>query len=163
MEDQSMKGFILGIVVGAVGMGILVWKQMPSMMLIVHESKLPFEETVSAIEESAKTHGWNVPKIYDIQKSVEKEGHDDLGPVKIISLCQPHHAYRILKHDEHKKVSAIMPCRIGVFAADDGAVHIAEMNMSLMSKLFGGLIAEIMGGVASEEKAILADIVKPEE
>jgi uncharacterized protein (DUF302 family) len=155
-----MKGFISGIILGAVGMGILVWTQMPGMMLTVHESNLPFEETVSAIEESAETHGWNVPKIYDIQKSVEKEGHEDLGPVKILSLCQPHHAYRILKHDENKKASAIIPCRIGVFTTSDGTVHIAEMNLGLMSKLFGGLIAEVMGGVASEEKAILADIVK---
>jgi uncharacterized protein (DUF302 family) len=158
-----MKSFVFGVLIGAIGMGALVWTQMPRLMLTVHESKLPFDETVSAIEESAKTHGWKVPKIYDIQKTVREEGHDDLGDVKILSLCQPHHAYRILKYDENKKVSAMMPCRIGVFATADGAVHIAEMNIGLLSKLFGGLIAEVMGGVASEEKAIIADIVKAPE
>ena len=65
-----------------------------------------------------------------------------------------------MKDDTDKKVTAIMPCRIGVYETVDGRVFISEMNMGLMSKMFGGTIAEVMGGVAEEEKEMLRDIVQ---
>ena len=157
---KSIGPFVAGLVIGLIVMGVAVWTLMPGMMITVHESKLGFEETVSAINESAIERGWTVPKIYDIQASLKKAGHEDMTRVKILSICQPDHAYSILKDDTNKKVTAIMPCRIGVYETADGRVFISEMNIGLMSKMFGGTIAEVMGGVAEEEKEMLRDIVK---
>ena len=158
--NKSIGPFVAGLVIGLIVMGIAVWTLMPGMMITVHESKLGFEETVSAINESAIERGWTVPKIYDIQASLKKAGQEDMTRVKILSICQPDHAYSILKDDTDKKVTAIMPCRIGVYETADGRVFISEMNIGLMSKMFGGTIAEVMGGVAEEEKEMLSDIVQ---
>ena len=148
-------GFIAGVIIA----GIIFWSIMPSLMLNVHKSKLGFEETVSTINENALNSGWMVPKIYNIQKSLVNAGHSDMTRLKIISLCQPDHAYNILKDDDNKKVSAIMPCRIGVYEGNDGEVYIAEMNMGLMSKIFGGTIAEVMGKVAEEESKFVEELI----
>ncbi len=152
--------FLVGLIVGIILMGGVVWIAMPNMMLTVHKSTLDFEETVSAINESALEHEWLVPKIYNIQKSLQAAGHDDMTRVKILSLCQPHYAYNILRDDDNKMVTAIMPCRIGVYEAGDGQVYVSEMNIGLMSKMFGGTIERVMGQVAKEESEILEGIIE---
>ena len=57
-----MQKFFLGLVLGAVVMGATVWVVMPSLMLQVHESKLGFDETVTAIEKSYKENNWKIQK-----------------------------------------------------------------------------------------------------
>jgi uncharacterized protein (DUF302 family) len=53
-----------------------------------------------------------------------------------------------------------MPCTMEVWEGDDGKVCLSKMNMSLMARMFGGNIPNVMGGsVARDEHAILADIV----
>ena len=160
MSPKNIGLFAVGLIVGMLLMGIIGWTVMPSMMLTVHKSKLNFEETVTAIDKSAKGLGWKVPKIYDIQKSLKEAGNEDMTKVKILSICQPNHAYKILKDDSNKKVTAIMPCRVGVYEAEDGQTYISEMNIGLMSKMFGGTIAKVMGEVAKEEKKMLESVIQ---
>ena len=52
-----------------------------------------------------------------------------------------------------------MPCRVGVYETKDGQVYISEMNIRLMSKMFGGIIEKVMGRVAEEEEEMLKDII----
>jgi len=151
--------FILGLFLGIIGTGFTVWTIMPKLMIQIHRSNKPFEETVSTIENNALRQQWKVPKIYDIQKTLHDADHADMTPLKILSICQPHHAYNILKDDRDKIVSAIMPCRVGVYQGKDGYTYIAEMNMGLMSQMFGGTIARVMGGVAMEEKAMIQPLI----
>ncbi len=53
-----------------------------------------------------------------------------------------------------------MPCRFGVYETKDGQVYISGMNIGLMSKMFGGIIEEVMGRVTEEEKEMLKDIIE---
>ena len=161
MVDISKReiGFLAGgFFVGLILMGIMMWTMMPGMMLTVHKSKYDFETTVSMINQSSVEHGWVVPKIYNIQASLKEAGYEDATKIKIISLCQPDHAYKILKDDKNKKVTAIMPCRVGIYEDSKGDVYVSEMNIGLMSKMFGGTIEEVMGGVAKEEHEMFKDI-----
>lgn len=149
-----------GLLAGMVGAAVLFWSLMPRLMLTVHDSKLGFDDTVAAIQSSAEAHGWKCPKVYDVQKTINGSGYD-LGRITILSLCQPDHAYRILEDDSNKQVTAVMPCRMGVYETRDGRVRVAELNVGLMGKMFGGTIAEVMGQVAEEEQMILASVVQP--
>ncbi len=156
MEFTSL---LIGLIVGVVVTGLAVWKLMPKLMITVHRSQLPVNETAAAVEKAALDRQWKVPKVYDIQKTLQDAGHADMTPLKIVSLCQPHHAYNILQNDPDKIVAAIMPCRIGIYQAHDGQTYIVEMNMGLMSKLFGGNIAKVMGGVAIEEAQMVEPLI----
>ena len=150
---------VIGLVIGSLVTGLVVWNVMPSMMLEVVESKLPFEETVTYIKSSAVESGWQVPKIYNIQNSLNQAGYDDFGSLKILSMCQPDHAYKILSDENNRQVSSMMPCRIGVYEDSDGRVLISRMNIGLMSKMFGGTIETVMGAVAEEEDRMLSEII----
>jgi uncharacterized protein (DUF302 family) len=150
---------IVGFVVGLAATGAAVWLLMPKLMITIHQSKLPLDETVAGLEKAALDRKWKVPKIYDIQKTLQDAGFADMTALKILSICQPTHAYNILKNDKDKLVTAIMPCRMAVYKGNDGKVYIAEMNMGLMSQMFGGSIARIMGQVAIEEKAMVEPFI----
>lgn len=151
-----LVGVVVGIIVTAAALVFL----MPKLMIKVYVSKYGVDETAVAVEKAALDRSWKVPKIYDIQKTLADAGHKDMTPLKIVSICQPHHAYNILKpNDRDKMVTAIMPCRVGVFQGNDGKTYIAEMNMGLMSALFGGNIAKVMGVVAKEEAEMIEPLI----
>ncbi len=149
----------MGIAIGAAGMALAVWQLMPGMMIVTEEGRLGFDETVAAIEAGAKEKGWSSPGTLHLNRSMAKHGVEMKPQVKIVQLCHPEYAKRVLETDRY--VSSLMPCTIAVWEADDGTVRVSKMNTGLMGKLFGGTIAEVMGGpVAADEAAILSEVVK---
>ena len=70
--------------------------------------------------------------------------------VKIVTLCNPHYANRILDDDKDKIVTTMMPLGLGVYETKDGAVYISEMNVGLMGMMFGGTIADVMGDASTD-------------
>ena len=151
--------FLTGLVVGLLVGWLTMWTTMPRLMMNVHESRLSFEATVQAVQAAAGEAGWQVPKVYDIQKSLRDAGHADMTPLTVISMCQPEYAYAVLKEPGNRTVAGIMPCRVGVYEDDDGKVWVTSLNVGLMSRMFGGTIEEVMGKVAREEERMMEGIV----
>ncbi len=150
----------LGVVLGVGLAALAVWQLMPGMMIVTHESRLGFDETVAAIEAGAEAKGWASPGTLRLDKSLAKHGVPFEPRVAVFQLCHPRYAERVLTSD--RWASSLMPCAISVWEADDGRVQVSKMNTGLMGTLFGGTIAEVMGGpVARDEAAILANVVKP--
>lgn len=158
---NSVSKFVIGLIVGMLLMGIVVWQVMPRMMINVQKSKLNFEDTVSAVNESVtEEKDWKVPAIFDIQKNILDAGHKDMTKVKIVSLCQPHYAKKILESDDDKKVTTMMPLGIGIYETKDGQVYVSTMNIGMMGLMFGGTIADVMGDAAEDIEEMLEDIAK---
>jgi len=158
---KQIISLILGLIIGATGMFYFFSNQMADNMMLVRESKLGFEQTVSAIQNGANAAGWKIPHTYDIQKSLAKDSLH-IKRLKVISLCQPHFAYEIVSQDSNKQISAIMPCRISVYEDQNGKIMITQLNTSQVSSLFGGLVEEVMGKVSREQEDFLTAIIKKE-
>jgi len=137
------------------------WKAMPGMMLTVHESRYQdVDRTCEELKKAIESNGWDCPAIRDMNKSMAKHGVQFERPVRIVELCKADYAKRVLS--TNPEVSTLMPCAWGVYEGPDGKVHISGMNMGLMGKMFGGTIAEVMGGqVSADERKILQAVVKP--
>jgi uncharacterized protein (DUF302 family) len=153
-------GLIIGLVVGFLICGVVVWKTMPQMMLTVKKSNYGFEETFSRIENSIIDHDWDIQRIYDMQECMESYGYENIQNILIFSLCKPENVAVILEDDKNKKVTAIMPCRMGIYEDSNGEVYVSRLNIALMSKMFGGVIEEVMSGVAKDEADILEGIIE---
>lgn len=154
-----LAGGLVGIVVGAVLCGLVLWAVMPSMMIVTHESELGFDETVTALEKHIEEQGWVVSRVMDMNASMAKHGVEFAPRVKLVKLCKPEYAKSVLTTDRH--VSTLMPCTFAVWEDDEGDVYLSKMNMGLMAKMFGGNIADVMGGkVVKDERAILSGIVR---
>lgn len=116
-------------------MGIVMYFMAPSMM--IHEVKSPYgvEKTTNEIVAKAKEMGWKVPKVYNFQKAVLEGKGPDIGKIKVVKLCHPKFAGELLKDDDNKFVSVMMPCSMAVYEKSDGTTYVASMNMRLMSKV----------------------------
>lgn len=166
MEQQNRSGrlisFIVGFVLGAVLLGVIMWLSMPSMMLVVHQSRYDsVEETCRQLQTAIKANGWSSPAVRDMNKSMAAHDIQMDRQVKIVELCNARYAKDVLT--TNPEVSTLMPCAWGVYTGDDGRVYIAGMNMGLMGKMFGGNIAKVMGGAVSvDEKQMLKDVMVSE-
>lgn len=158
-KPSMLPPFVGGLVFGVILTGVLVWLVMPGMMIVTHESKLGFEDTIAAIQQAMDVEDWASPGTINLNKSMAKHGEQFDPQVRVIQLCKAPYAREVLTTDRY--VSCLMPCTISVWEDDAGKVHVSKMNTGLMGKMFGGTIAKVMGGkVADEEKAILASVVK---
>jgi uncharacterized protein (DUF302 family) len=156
---MKARSIITGAIIGCLLMGMIVWFAMPPMMINVHQSKYGFDETIAMVEQAVTARqGWKVSQVFDIQKNILDAGHQDMTRVKIVALCNPHYAYRILSDDEDKVVSTMMPLGIGVYETKDGKVYLSDMNIGLMGRMFGGTIAEVMGDASSDISGIVATV-----
>ena len=158
MKSNSL---IIGAIIGFLLMGIIVWMAMPPMMINVHKSPYGFDETVTAVEKAvASQKGWKVAKIFDIQQNILDAGYKDMTRVKIVTLCNPHYANRILSEDKDKVVSTMMPLGIGVYETKDGSVYMSEMNVGLVGMMFGGTIAKVMGDATADIGKMMTSVTK---
>jgi len=145
--------FGAGLLAGVVLVGVVGWSVMPSMMLRERVSPLGFDETVAKIEANAKDGGWVVSGVRKIDQSVRKHGGGEVIRVSLVEMCQPHHAAKILNDIDGRKASVLMPCSVSVYEDEQGVVRVVSLNSGLMGRMFGGVIAEVMGGSVSREQA----------
>jgi uncharacterized protein (DUF302 family) len=149
---------VLGLVVGIVMSAVAVWIIMPRKMLVVHRSRHhDVDTTCEALKRAIEETGWSCPGIRDMTDSMRKAGVDHGAEIRIVELCRADYADKVLR--SHPRVATLMPCAFGVHKGTDGRVYISGMNTGLMGKMFGGVIAEVMGtSVARDERRILAAV-----
>ena len=136
-----------GLLVGMVLMGLMVWFTMPKLMLIKRRSSRSYVDTVAILSEGfKKKQDWRILKINDYQESTAAFGA--MERVCSVNVCNPRSASKILADDANRGVTAIMPLAIGVYEDKKGQVFVSQLNVKLLGKMFGGTIAEMMGGPA---------------
>ena len=154
---KGITGFLLGIIATVVVMAVAVLTFGPSMMIHEHLSPMGLDDTVNQIVENAKAEGWVVAGVKPLDQAIEKKGGKPVLAVRLIDLCEPHHASTILSVDDARFVSVLMPCTISVYEKEDGNIYIAHMNAELMGQVFGGVIAEVMSGPVTEQQNRFVD------
>ena len=157
-----MKKYILTaiifLVTGFLLATVLIVTRAPSMMLLENQSSMGFEETVATLEKTAKDHGWSIPTIHNLQKSMEKAGYE-VNRVKVLALCNPEHAVKILMGDDDRVVANMMPCRVAVYERSDGKTYISRMNSKMMSKGMGRNVKTTMKKAFLDMEDILSNLV----
>ena len=123
------------------------------------QSPMGYEETVAQLEKNVTDGGWKVSATMRLDKSLAKDGKTVL-PVASLKICQPDHAEKVLKDDEARFLSVMMPCSVAVYEKTDGKTYVATMNSRLMGKMFGGTAAEVMAGPVAKETAKFIQFVK---
>lgn len=127
--------------------------------VLENKSKLGFEETVEYITGKAKEKGWMVPIVHDLKKSVGKAGYD-VNPVKVIEICNPHFASKILENDGSRMITPMMPLRISVYELENGEVVIARFNPAMVSKMFGDISGDTLLKACATSEEIVSDIIR---
>jgi uncharacterized protein (DUF302 family) len=155
--NTSIIHVVIWILVGMVLMGLIVWFTMPLLMLVKRKSKLSYDETVTVLTENlAKKQDWQVKLVNDYQKSTE--AFAAIERVGSITICNPHHASKILAEDKNRGVTAFMPLGLGVYEDKKGQVFVSKLNIGLLGKMFGGTISEVMGKAGKEINEVVESV-----
>jgi len=143
---------IISFIVGAVLVAAIGFYSLPGLMIKEVPSPYAFEETLEKITANAKEMGWKVPKKWkvDFQKNLLKVVKVDIGPNKLIKMCEPQAAADILIHDELKRLAVMMPCTIAVYEKSDGKTYISIMNMNVLGMMFGDVVKDITTELAPQ-------------
>jgi uncharacterized protein (DUF302 family) len=154
-------GMVIGFVVGVIVMVALVVWMMRSQMVVPERSARSFEATCEAIEREVPAgDGWSFPmESLDMSAKLAAKNAlpDNITRIRLYFMCNPEIARRVL--GAKPKLSAIMPCSWSVYELADGSVWVSHMNISMMSKIMGGVVGESMGTVADADEAFLEKIL----
>lgn len=156
---KMTTGIIIGLVAGALIAVLAIFFSSPSLMLKENKSKHDFETTLAKIEKSVDSLGWKIPHINDLQATMHKFGKD-VRQVKVYEICHPDHAYKVLKQDDERIVSTLMPCRIAIYEKSNGEIYVSRMNSGLMSKPMNKIIRSTMSEAAADTEKILASVIE---
>lgn len=129
---------------------------MPQMLVEV-ASPLDFDATLERLEANAKDLGWKVPSKWkvDFQQNLMKVTDTDIGPNRVLKMCEPFAAAKLLLKDEYKMLTAMMPCTIAVYQKSDGKTYVAMMNLELMGDMYGGDVKEMAKELAPQMQQML--------
>ena len=156
MTTNALLG-VGGVLVGMVLMGLMVWFTMPKLMLIKRRSNRSYDDTVAILSEGfKKKQDWRILKVNDYQESTAPFGA--IEKVCSVNVCNPRSALKILANDANRGVTAIMPLAIGVYEDKKGQVFVSQLNVKLLGKMFGGTIAEVMGGAGIALDEVIASV-----
>jgi uncharacterized protein (DUF302 family) len=129
------------------------------MMMKSYTSILDFDETVEVLERNAVMSGWEIPQVRNLQKTYLDAGLAGMTRVKILYLCNPEGGYTILKSDDFKAMSVMMPMPVSVYEKNDGTVGISSMNLGMMAGMFSGAVKEVLTKGAEDFEKSLQGIV----
>ncbi len=158
-----MLKLVGGFVAGMAFVGILAWNLMGGLMFNEIQSPFGVEETVARIQQNIQNtgNGWSLSGLRNPGKAVENDGGSVL-PVMMVEACSTKYSGPILKDDNIRFLSILMPCKVSVYKKNDGKTYIGMMNAGLMGKMFGPMVGEIMGKVAADQaKFVEFDASKP--
>lgn len=121
------------------------------------KSKYGFDETVQKLSEVVSGSGWKLIHVHDLQETMRKNGKEVL-PVKVVEICKPDYAYRLLSEDDQRIYSNMMPCRVSVYEKEDGQTYLSRINSALMASQIGGVVQEVMSGAFTDAEQFIEKV-----
>lgn len=127
-------------------------------MFIESKSSKNFADTVNLLTEIIVNGNWKVITIHDLQETMKKNGYEVM-PVKVLEVCHPKYASKLLAQNDERIYSNIMPCRISIYKKENGGTYISRLNSGLMASQIGGdILEEVMKNSFNEVERFIAKI-----
>lgn len=156
---KTIAIIIVGLVIGVAITLFTIWQSASDVMMVEDVSPYDFTVTTAKLEETVVKEGWKIATVHDLQKTMQKFNKEVL-PVKVFEICQPDHAEKILKQNEERVVSSLMPCRIAIYEKKDGKTYISRMNTSLLGKMMDGVVPEVMDEASAQSENIIKKVLE---
>lgn len=155
---------IVGFVVGIVFVLIIAVSMAGDLMLREVPSPFGVEETAARIQRNVQSlshRGWTLSGLRNPAKAANSSG-TNVPPTLLIEACSTKYSGPLLKDDNTRILSILMPCTITVYKKDDGKTYIGLMNSGLMGRMFGAKVGAIMAEVAKDQQQFVTfDPKKP--
>lgn len=104
-------------------------------MAYVKRSSKSFDETVSALAESAEARGWPVLAIHDLRERFCAKGVDWESGLTIVEVCKS--AYASAMVAANPRLALQLPCPV-VVREDEGGVEVSVLQPAFVDELYPG-------------------------
>ncbi len=148
-----------GVVAGMLVMGLLVYSMAPRLMMMESRSKYNFDQTVEAFTAEVERAGWKIVGQHDMKATLANFGHD-IRNVKIVEVCSATYSAEILRLDNERIVSPLIPCRIAIYEKSNGNTYIGRMNSPLFGRMFGGVINDVIARASVVTENMIRNITQ---
>lgn len=128
-------------------------------MFFESKSRFGFSETLQKLFDLIPESGWKEISVLDLQAIMKKNGKEIL-PVKVVELCKPDYAYRLLSDDTQRIYSNMLPCRISVYEKSDGNCYISRLNAAMMAAQLGGVTEEVMTAAYHDAEEMISKLAE---
>lgn len=128
-------------------------------MFFESKSRFGFSETLQKLFDLIPESGWKEISVLDLQAIMKKNGKEIL-PVKVVELCKPDYAYRLLSDDTQSIYSNMLPCRISVYEKSDGNCYISRLNAAMMAAQLGGVTEEVMTAAYHDAEEMISKLAE---
>jgi uncharacterized protein (DUF302 family) len=156
--NKMTTGIVIGLVIGLLLAFLITFLSAPKLMFRETRVEGDFNTTVAKVEKTVLEHGWKIPHVHDLQATMKNFGKD-VRSVQVFELCNPDYAYEILKKDQERVVSNMMPCRLAVYEKKDGAVYISRMNSGTVAKPMSKVVRKTMTVAAKDVEDIIDEVI----
>ena len=126
-------------------------------MFFENKSRYGFNETINQLSDIVPESGWKIIQILDLQETMKKNGKEVL-PVKVVEMCKPDYAYKLLSDDDQRIYANMMPCRISIHEKSDGQTYVSRMNAAMFASQIGGVMEEVMDKAFSDSEKMIKKI-----
>lgn len=128
-------------------------------MFMESESPLGYSETVEALKAEFATAGWSILATHELHTVLAKKGHQVL-PVAIMEACSGKFSVSLLKQDETRYISSMMPCRVSVYQTSAGKIIISRMNSPQLASMMDPEVAEVMNKASAGMESVIAKVLE---
>ena len=145
---------ILGFIAGIALFVILALVFAPQLMLKEYPSPFGVEETAARVQANIQmlaSRGWKLSALRNPAKAVAAGG-TNVPPTLLVEACSTTYSAPLLKDDDTRILSILMPCTITIYKKDDGKTYIGTMNSGLVGRMFGAKVGAVMAEVAKDQK-----------
>ncbi|TSA22111.1 MAG: DUF302 domain-containing protein, partial [Betaproteobacteria bacterium] len=122
----------------------------PRAIVVEDVSRADFATTLKGLQEQLTKDGWNIVAEINLGERLAKKGVQIPGGLVILELTSGKYTVPLLKKDETRYVSALMPCSVSVYGMSDGRVIISRINAGMMAGMLEPQLADAMKKAAAQ-------------
>jgi len=122
-------------------------------------SRYDFDQTMEKLSEIILKGGWNISVILDLQAALNKSDIAVL-PVKVMEVCNPKLASRILQDSDTRVYSSMLPCKISVYTKDDEKTYLSILNSGAFASQIGGVVENVMTEAFSQVEKFIHQVTE---
>ncbi len=112
------------------------------------------EEAIQKVTEELKKEGFGVLSDLNFKEILKNKLDVDLKPYRVLSVCNPPSAYKILQVEE--QIGLFLPCNVIVYVNDSSQTVVAAIdplpNMSIVGN-------DVVNSVATEIQGVLKKVI----
>jgi uncharacterized protein (DUF302 family) len=131
----------------------------PRAIVVEDATRTEFTTTLKALKEQLAADGWNLVAEINLGERLAKKNVTIPGGLVILEMTSGGNTVPLLKNEETRYVSALMPCSVSVYGTSDGRVVISRMNARMMADMLDPRLAEAMKKSSAQLDASVAKVL----